>query len=180
MKNVICIMFSWLFLVGVAHAGILNLDENNIKDDFLTQDGITYRILDDRIFTIDYINDGFIQYRRVIVENYDEVISLEKRIRNVFLAIDHLNAQIKNLETQTTEAEEEKAAIQSELESLKQERDMYKAELDELTARKNELENSLTGNLLVSPQTYQVGMAVFILLVVATIIVKARQYMQKE
>ena len=180
MKKIICTAVFVLFLVSIAHAGVLDLDENNIKDGLLTQDGITYRVLDDREFTITYLNNGFVQYRRIIIENFDEVQRLEERIQEVFLSVDHLNYQIETLKNQISDMEDEKTEAKALLASLEEERDLYKAELDELESRKNELENTITGNFLFSPQNYQIGMAVFIILVVATIIVKSREYVVKK
>jgi cell division protein FtsB len=169
-----------LLLVSIAHAGILDLDANNIKDGSLTQNGITYRILDDREFTIKYLDNGFMQYRRVIVENLDEIKSLEARIKEVFSKVDDLNYQIDILKEQIAATNEEKSSSLALLTSLEEQRDMYKAELDKLNAEKSKLENKITGNFLFSPQGFQIGVAVFIIILVATIIVKAWQFFMKK
>jgi len=179
MKNVY-VMISVLFLISVAHAGVLDLDESNIEDGFLTQDGVTYRILDDREFTIKYLENGFLKYRRIIVENFDEIRKLEKRIKEVFLAVDNLNYQIEDMKNQISRLEGDKTETLALLVSLEEERDKYKAELDELEVRKNELENTITGNFLLSPLTYQLGITVFIIILVATIIIKGREYLVKK
>jgi chromosome segregation ATPase len=168
-----------LILISVAHAGILELDENKIEDGFITQDNVTYRILDDRVFTIKYLNNGFAEYRRIIVENFDEVQDLEERISNVFGKVSQLDQQVDELKNQIAGMEGEKTELLAELKALEEERDIYKSELDELEAKRNELENTLTGNFLVSPQAYQVGLAIFVIILVATIIIKTRQYTMK-
>jgi TolA-binding protein len=168
-----------LFMIGVAQAGVLNLDENKISDGFLTQDGVTYKILDDREFTVNYLDNGFTSYRRIIVENFDELQALEDRINAVFSKVDQLNVQIEDVEKQIAEMGDEKSLLIAELEALKNERDQYKAELSALEAQKNELENTITSNFVVAPQTYQIGVALFILIVVVTILIKTRQYVTK-
>lgn len=180
MKKIIFTMIFVLFLISVAHAGVLDLDENNIKDGLLTQDGVTYRILDDKEFTIKYLNNGFVNYRRIIVENFDEVKKLEARIKDVFLAVDNLNYQIEDMKKEISRLEGNKTEAMNLLASLEGERNRYKTELDELEAEKSELENKITGNFLVSPQGYQIGIAVFIIILVATVIVKSREFLMKK
>ena len=180
MKKIICTTVFVLFLVSITHAGILDLDENNIKGGSLTQNGTTYRILDDREFTIKYLDNGFMQYRRVIVENLEEIKSLEARIKEVFSAVDNLNYQIDSLKEQIAATNEEKSSSLALLTSLEEQRDMYKAEMDKLNAEKSKLENKITGNFLVSPQGFQIGIAIFIIILVATIVVKGRELMTKK
>ncbi len=168
-----------LFMIGVAQAGVLDLDKSKIDDGFLTQDGVTYKILDDREFTVNYLDNGFTSYRRIIVENFNEMQALEERINNVFSRVDQLNVQIEAVEKQISEMGDEKSELLAELDELKMERDEYKAELEVLEAQKTELENTITGNFIVSPQTYQIGVALFILIIVVAILIKTRQYITK-
>ncbi len=127
-----------------------------------------------------FLENGVTTYRRIIVENLTKIEELEKIMEYLTSEINRLEEEIALLENKTIGLEEFKNKSAAMLDAMKEQRDVYKEHLDELKLRKGALENKITSNILVSPNSFRIGVVVFIIILVAAVVVKGREILREE
>lgn len=175
MKKVLFVIALFL-LASISQAKILDLDENNIQKDYVIQDDVTYRIISDQEFFVMYLDNGFSNYRRIVVEELNSIEEVELIIEEIKKEINVLNRKIDELDDKIVTLTEEKEKAQAVLDLLKKQKSLLEEELAMLEALKQELDNSISGMMLISPDGYRLGIIVIIILLVLAIIIKGREF----
>ncbi|MEM7819600.1 MAG: hypothetical protein QXD48_02115 [Candidatus Aenigmatarchaeota archaeon] len=173
--NKIAMIFIILMVSSVASARIIDLNENNIVNGAISQNGSLYKVL---FATETFSNNLF--FKRIIVENETKIIELQNEINNLRSKINGLQNEINALENKTIELNEIRKNNEMVLENLKTQREFYENLIVSLESQKNELENKLTSNVVISPTAYRIGIIVFAILIVILILLKINDIFFKK
>ncbi len=163
-----------LFMVLLAipvNAGLLSINDH-VQDGYIIDNGTRYRVLDDSNVFVQFLNNGFTSYRRIIVENADIVDELNKTASNLLLELESLNNQIASLKSEINSSKEMKKDAETLLASLEEQRDKLKAQLDEILEKKEEYENMITGGAIFSATGFWLTIIVFIILLLIVLFLK--------
>lgn len=175
MNKLIAIMAMAILFSSVTHAKIIDLDEKNMFGDMLFQDGTLYKVL---YYTETYFNGNAL--KRIVVENTNEITRSDEKIIFLNNEISNLTEKIVKLEE---EAEELKNSRDKQIEVvnlLEKQKELAESQLNALINERNELENRITGNIIMSPNSYRIGIVVIIVLISAVVVFKGMEFSKKK
>ena len=179
MKKIIFVLALFL-LASITQAKILDLNENNIDGEYLIQDNITYRVLSDQELFVLYLENGFSKYRRIIVEELNSIEEVETAIEDIKSEINELNKKIDELDDTLVSLTEEKDKALAVLDLMKKQKTVLEEYLAGLEMVKQGMENSISGSILISPNSYRLGIIVIIILLILTVVVRGRKFLKPE
>lgn len=179
MKKIIFVLALFL-LASITQAKILDLDENNIDGEYLIQDNTTYRILSDQKLFVLYLDNGFSNYRRIVVEELNSIEEVESAIEDIKSEINELNKKIDELDDTLVSLNEEKDKALAVLDLMKKQKMVLEEYLAGLEMVKQDMENSISGSMLISPNSYRLGIIVIIILLILTVVIRGRKFLKPE
>jgi hypothetical protein len=154
-----------LFLSGTAYADVLPLDEKNIANGKVVQDGNIYNIV---FYTETYLFDGSI-IKRIIVENENEINALENETATLFASIGETNKEFTALNANASEINEKRKNVAAAMELINKENEMVRNNTAQLQEKKGKVDSVLTGNVAMAPLAFRAALIIFILLVILVI-----------
>ena len=186
MKNEF-IIISLLALVMPAYA--LTLENYTIDGNSIVSQGSVYKIL--------YRAETFFDsrgFKSFVVEDQTKLAMLQERLQN--LKDEKASAEAKIEELQETSAELNETLSKAEgtlgiLERQKNEMESRVSELDmeiaglekeiaSLEGKKKGMENEISANIVVSPNVYRLSVGVFIILLLAVVVAKGKDFLGEE
>ena len=154
-----------LALSGIAYAGVLQLDEENIADGKVIQDGNVYRII---YYTETYLPNGSVT-RRIVVESESGIKALENETSALFAEIGETNDELSGLKANASETSELISNNAAAMGLLGKQGDLLESEIEHLQADKSKVESLLTSNVVLSPMAFRASLIIFVLLLILVI-----------
>lgn len=150
---------------SAVYAGVLPLDEKNIADGKIVQDGNVYNIV---YYTETYLTDGSV-IKRIIVENENDIKALENETNALFTKISDIDEVFAALYANASEINERRENIVAAMELLNRQMEILQNDTAQLQAKKSEVDSVLTGNVVLSPLAFRASLIIFVLLLILVI-----------
>ena len=154
-----------LVFSSLAYAGVLPLDEENIADGKVIQDGNVYNVV---YYTQTYLPDGSV-VKHIVVESNSELEALVNETADLFVRIGGTNENIANLRGNASETSELISNNAAAMGLLGKQGDLLESEIEHLQADKSKIESLLTSNVVLSPMAFRTSLIVFVLLLILVI-----------
>jgi len=170
--TVLLVIMALSVLSGLACAGVLGLDENNIIDGtYIIKDNTTYQIV---YRTETYFNGDIL--KRFVVENSDKVADLQVSFVDAASNISSMKMYVMELSNKRDQLKPEIEKSKSVLDLLESQFNSSNSQLTALQQRQDELKSMITSNVLMSQSSYRIAVIVFIILLALVVIFKARKF----
>ncbi len=154
-----------LLFSSIAYAGVLPLDEKNIANGKVVQDGNIYNIV---YYTETYLFDGSI-IKRIIVENENEIEILENETTALFSSIGEIDKEFAALSANISEVNEKRQNVAEAMELINKQNEIIRNNTAQLQEKKSKVDSVLTSNVAMSPLAFRAALIVFILLLILVI-----------
>jgi hypothetical protein len=148
-------------------------------DDFILSDESAYKVLNEITSTYKVRGSTFL-VKYIVLENVTEINELESKEYDLNFSIERAVFEGKKLENENRDMgklEEKYVATLSELET---QRNATREFLSVIESKKARLEGMLNSAMLISPVSYNAGVAVFIIILILTITMKSRQMLLRN
>ncbi len=144
-------------------------------DNYMIQDGSTYKILNE--ITSSYISG---QVRYIVAENQTEINDLEFTERELNFSASkaiYESARLERENNATARSIEDNRVMLSSTETQRNETRQLLAAVE---GKKIRLENTLNSSVLLNPGSYNIGAAIFIILIILAVTMKSRSILLRS
>lgn len=187
MKNDFMIIFLLALFVPVAHA--LALENYTIDGNSIASQGSVYKIL--------YKAETFFDskgFKSFVIEDQTKLAMLQERLQKLKDEKASAEAKIEELQEMSMELNETLSKAEGTLDILERQKDEMESRVSELDAeiaglekeiaslegKKESLESEISANIVVSPNAYRLSVGFFIILLLAVVVVKGKDFLGEE
>ncbi len=189
MKNKIVSVILALVIAQIAVGQALQLENYTINNTHVVSKGSVYEILaktetffDGKSLKSLVIEDQTkIQMLQVRLDSLrKEKAAAEAKLEELEEAAVELNATLGKAEGTLGILEKQKAGMEAKITELDGQISALEKEITSLEGQKEKLENDISANIILSPGSYRIAVAAFIILILAAVVVKGRDFLGSE
>ena len=145
-------------------------------DNYMIQDGSTYKILNE--ITSSYISGGLVKY--IVAENQTEINNLEFMERELNFSASKAIYESVRLDRENNSTARTIESSKIMLSKTETNRNETRQLLAAVEGKKTRLENTLNSSVLLNPGSYNIGTAIFIILIIIAVTMKSRSILLKN
>ena len=141
--RIITLVAAMIMLSNLALGAAIDMNENDIVDNTIIKDDVTYRIA---YSTETYFNGN--SMKRIFVENLNRIKKLESIQKEIAYEYDNKENKLSQLQETITDLRYDIIEKSSILDVMEEQRDLSEQDMMELQDEKKELENMITANIV--------------------------------
>ncbi len=165
MRREIILVSVLLAFSSIVYAGVLPLDEKNIANGKVLQNGNVYNIV---YYTETYLFDGSI-IKRIVVENENEINALENDTTALFSGISEIDKEFAAVNANVSEINEKRRNIAAAMGLINKDNEVIRNDTAQFQEKKSKVDSVLTGNVVMPPLAFRAALIIFILLLIFVI-----------
>ncbi len=186
MKNKIVSVILALVIAQIAVGQALQLENYTINNTHVVSKGSVYEI----VVKTETFFDGA-SLKRLVVEDQTKIQMLQAKLDSLKEEKAAAEAKLEELEEAAAELtatlgkaegtlgilEKQKADMEARITELDGQISALEKDITSLEGKQEKLENDISANIILSPGTYRIAIAVFIILILAAVVVKGRDFL---
>lgn len=189
MRNKIVSVILALVIAQIAVGQALQLENYTINNTHVVSKGSVYEIL----AKTETFFDGK-SLKSLVIEDQTKIQMIQARLDSLRKEKAAAEAKLEELEEAAVELnatlgkaegtlgilEKQKAGMEAKVTELDGQISALEEEITGLEGKKEKLESDISANVILSPGTYRIAVAVFIILILAAVVVKGRDFLGSE